>query len=209
MTLSLNEVEALAKKAARGVGYPWGLAEEAAKATRWLCGRSVDGCAELAGLLSRCDGSDLADWAPMTGNAWSARGETLCPITTGAALSDRSDALATCDLRIENVAHPMLLAPFAGLSARHLDTTVALSWDDTVVTTDGEALSVRGYAESATATVTVTTGGAMDAPRPGSTRADPDPATFERLSAFAHRTYAPATEESRIRGAGAGLSDND
>ena len=33
MSLSLNEVESTAKKAARGAGYPWGLAEEAAKAT--------------------------------------------------------------------------------------------------------------------------------------------------------------------------------
>ena len=29
------------------------------------------------------------------------------------------------------------------------------------------------------------------------------------LNTFAHRTYAPATEESRLLGAGAGLSDND
>jgi hypothetical protein len=30
-----------------------------------------------------------------------------------------------------------------------------------------------------------------------------------RLSAMAARTYAPDTEQSRISGAGAGLSDND
>ena len=33
MNLSLNEVDAMAKKAARGAGYSWGLAEEAGKAT--------------------------------------------------------------------------------------------------------------------------------------------------------------------------------
>jgi len=33
--------------------------------------------------------------------------------------------------------------------------------------------------------------------------------TVNALSAFAARTYAPATEESRLAGAGAGLSDND
>ncbi|NND22495.1 MAG: DUF3726 domain-containing protein, partial [Silicimonas sp.] len=42
MSYSLNEVEATAKKAARGAGYPWGLAEEAAKATRWLCAHDID-----------------------------------------------------------------------------------------------------------------------------------------------------------------------
>ena len=29
------------------------------------------------------------------------------------------------------------------------------------------------------------------------------------LGRFAHRTYAPATQESRLAGAGAGLTDND
>ena len=32
---------------------------------------------------------------------------------------------------------------------------------------------------------------------------------WEALSAFAHRTYVPASESSRLKGAGAGLTDND
>jgi hypothetical protein len=32
---------------------------------------------------------------------------------------------------------------------------------------------------------------------------------FKILNEYAHKTYAPATEESRRSGAGAGLSDND
>ena len=32
---------------------------------------------------------------------------------------------------------------------------------------------------------------------------------WEALSAFAHRTYVPASEASRLKGAGAGLTDND
>jgi hypothetical protein len=31
----------------------------------------------------------------------------------------------------------------------------------------------------------------------------------DRLDAYAHRTYAPATGQSRMSGAGAGLTDND
>ena len=33
--------------------------------------------------------------------------------------------------------------------------------------------------------------------------------TYNKLTALASKTYAPATEESRIAGAGAGLNDND
>ena len=35
MSHSLGEVEALARKAARGGGYSWGMAEEAGFAVRW------------------------------------------------------------------------------------------------------------------------------------------------------------------------------
>lgn len=56
MVLSLNEVQVTAKKAARGAGYPWGIAEEAGQAARWLCSHGLDGCAALAGVLARFDG---------------------------------------------------------------------------------------------------------------------------------------------------------
>ena len=36
MHASLNEIESLCKKAARGAGMSWGLAEEAGKAAKWL-----------------------------------------------------------------------------------------------------------------------------------------------------------------------------
>ena len=72
MTLSLNEIESTAKKAARGGGYPWGLAEEAASATRWLHSNDLDGCAALASLLDRVDGQEITSWSPNPcNNVWS------------------------------------------------------------------------------------------------------------------------------------------
>ena len=47
MNYSLNAVESTAKRAARGAGYPWGLAEEAGKATRWLSHQGLEGCGAL------------------------------------------------------------------------------------------------------------------------------------------------------------------
>lgn len=36
-----------------------------------------------------------------------------------------------------------------------------------------------------------------------------DPKQLERAQSLAHKTYVPATDESRLSGAGAGLTDND
>ncbi len=210
MTMSFNEVEALAKKATRGAGYPWGLAEEAAKAVRWLYARDVDGCAELAGLLAQSDGADLTAWRPVqNGSRWAPKGATLCPIATGAALSDEAEALRDGELRIDQVVHPILLAPFACMSAKHLDMRVTIAWDGTFASTDGEALSIAGAASIPVADVAVTTGGDLDQPRPYCSRAKPAPDGLALLQHLARRTFAPATDESRLKGAGAGLSDND
>lgn len=209
MNLSLNEVEALARKAARGAGYPWGLAEEAARATRWLCAHDVDGCRELAGLLAASDGADLRDRAPVPGNAWAARGGRLCPIATGAALSDRAGSLGEAGLRFENVVHPVMLVPFAGQCARQRGTVIALSWEGVVATTDGTGLCLAGATAATVASVTLTTGAELGHRRSRRSRASPDPSCYRDLHAFACRTYAPATDESRLKGAGAGLRDAD
>lgn len=213
MTLSLNEVEALAKKAARGAGYPWGIAEETGKAVRWLCAADLDGCATLAEYLTVIeeDEADFSARAPVQGDVWSSSGDRLCPLLAGAALSDVADTLKVEEVRLENVAYPILLVPFAGLSAQHLEATVALEWNDAFVATDGKSLVVRGEIKAPIASVDVRVEAGFDQACRQSicSRANPDEGTLAALSHLAHRTYAPATEASRLSGAGAGLSDND
>lgn len=211
MTLSLNEVEATAKKAARGAGYPWGLAEEAGKAVRWLCAHDFDGCAALAALLQEIDGTDIADWLPLPGDTgWTAQGTRLCPIATGSAISDRATMIGPDKVRLEEVAQPILLAPFAAMLAQQLERNVTLSVDDVRITTDGKTVSrAGGMFPSHAARACLGAGGEVGAPAPARQRAQPAPSAWSTLNAFAHRTYAPATEESRMKGAGAGTSDND
>ena len=96
MSWSLNEVEALSRKAARGAGLSWGLAEEAGRATRWLVVHGLPGPEVLLAALTRLDGLPHEARAPLDG--WQAR-DTLCPVTTGAALADTA-AAAGGDLRL-------------------------------------------------------------------------------------------------------------
>ncbi len=55
MSWSIAEVRALAVKAARGVGMPWGMAEEAGFACQWLEQHSLPGSSMLVKLLLRYD----------------------------------------------------------------------------------------------------------------------------------------------------------
>ncbi|MCP3971702.1 MAG: DUF3726 domain-containing protein [Rhodobacteraceae bacterium] len=204
MSFSLIETETLARKAARGAGMSWGLAEEAGFAVRWSEARGLPGAELLAALLQQTDGDDRALVAPQPGDVWRAEAP-FCPITAGAALADRAGMLPGQALRLGPVRYPLLLLPYLAETGQ-----AGLSWADTDIRTGG-GVTVEGDARKALATE-VTCGfaasGSLPCP-PTQWRAGVTPETLAVLNRFAHRTYAPDTEASRLAGAGAGLTDND
>lgn len=155
MNLSLSEFQALVRKAFRGAGYPWGLAEDGAAAARTLAERGEDAGAAVARLLDAVEDRDLADLMP--DENWTAAGGPACPVCVGACLSDAGNP----DVELGPVLEPSLLLP------------------------------------------------EPPAPMDRHDRVDLDPESLATLEAWAHHTYAPDTEASRIAGAGAGLTDND
>ena len=209
MSYALNEVEATAKRAARGAGYDWGLAEEASKATRWLCAQGLDGAAVLAGLLEAGFAAELSAHVPQNLDGdWQGRAP-LCPLATGAALSDCAARLKQAPQKMGPVARPAMILPFAAMAARQLGACVTVEGEEFQAITDGTALQIEGVLPDATASLTVRAEGSLSVSGPLHTRAEPEEAAWAALNRFAHKTYAPATEESRLLGAGAGLSDND
>lgn len=209
MNLSLNEMEATAKRATRGGLYSWGLAEEAAKATRWLCAHGLDGGAVLAALLQQEFAASLQDHMPMSlDEPWQCK-TTLCPLIVGVTLSDCAGRLLQGPIEMRQVAHPLLILPFAAQVARKLEHPVKVTSEGWAAVTDGTALSMPQEAPDHSEHLRIELGGVLSELRPHRTRATPTPETHAILSRFAHLTYAPATEESRRLGAGAGLSDND
>ncbi|KIC12182.1 hypothetical protein RA19_02745 [Leisingera sp. ANG-M1] len=209
MSFSLNEVEATAKRAARGAGYDWGLAEEASKATRWLCAQGLDGAAVLAGLLEGGFAANLPAHVPQNlSGSWQADA-LLCPLATGAALSDCAMRLQQAPQAMGPIAQPAFILPFAALAARRLGACVTIEGEGFQAVTDGSVLQVEGTLPDTAASLTIRAEGSLPASAPLATRAEPEEAGWAVLNRFAHKTYAPATEESRLLGAGAGLSDND
>lgn len=181
MNLSLNEVAAMAKKATRGTGFSWGHSEDAGRAIKWLCEHGSDGCGILTNYLTDLDSGAILTGAPSP--AWVASNGMLCPILTGSALSDQAGALLGQTVTLKQVAAPCLIAP----AVAHVASVTITQNDDVIVTFTGPP----------------------NAPQTLATRANTTPAAWDTLQLFAARTYAPATEESRLRGAGSGTSDSD
>lgn len=214
MTHSLNEIEALSKRAARGSGLSWGLAEEAAKGTRWLASFGLLGPQLLADLLALNDRRAEADVAPAKlDGVWHAPGGMMSPLIAGASLSDCAMRLQELgQIQLRSLSYPLLLVPFVGGAALRLGQPVSVRWDGVWVVTDGHRLCVsKGEALLAdhAQRVNVSTPAQMIGPQEPVMRAQMSTQCWSQLADFAHRTYAPATEESRLRGAGAGVTDND
>ncbi len=211
MSYSLNEIEAMAKKAARGAGYAWGPAEEAGKAVRWLESHALSGAAALVGHLNigDIDGPPTSlqgDWSSATG--------VLCPLTSGAALNDCAEQLADGHIqRLLDVDHPLLILPFAAWAALHIKAPIKVEWDGVRATTDGYRLrhdALNGDPNHRRAAVVICKmDNATDDLRAPALRGAISKDVWQALRVFAHRTYAPASEASRLLGAGAGVSDND
>ncbi|MCB1452173.1 MAG: DUF3726 domain-containing protein [Rhizobiaceae bacterium] len=216
MNLSLNEIEALCKKAARGAGMSWGLAEEAAKAARWLSAQGMEGPALLAAQLRLNDGTDYAQLAPrIEADRWSSAGRSMCPLIAGATLSDHAQLITGGSaIVLEAVSCPVLLAPFASRLASSRGEAVALSWPGCHLYFDAAGTMFCGPASDPSAgDVVAVTCEISPAQVNSSVVKGPAPAVAEAvlsyLTGLASRTYVPATEASRAQGAGSTLSDND
>ncbi|MEM7056105.1 MAG: DUF3726 domain-containing protein [Pseudomonadota bacterium] len=185
MSWSLGEIQALTTKAARGAGHPWGVAEEAGWAVRWLSSFGLPGAEAMVSVLE-----DV--------------GAKTCPISLGIAVADTQNLSPANGVKIS---HPLVLLPFLSRAAR--DGQIQIRIQDLVihVARNGTDLNVT-LLDHGILNVLMTAGARLRTPEFSRVYSIPKDALL-RLERLAHLTYAPATEASRISGAGAGLTDND
>lgn len=214
MIVSLNEIESLALKAARGAGLSWGLAEETAAAAAWLSERELPWAGTLVDLLTR----QQATCPPAISGqvlAPSRAGSCLCPILTGALLSDLGPS--TRSMEVHGVLGPLWLAPFLARWSRH-GLAARLGWAQASLVMGPHSLSelgtppVEGLVVTFASRVEIAMVPVSAAADPQRERrhgyAVPDDA-LRALQELEQRTYVPASAHSRLSGAGAGLLDND
>lgn len=193
MSYSLNEVDAMIRKAARGSGLSWGLAEDLGHYARFACqmGLSIETCfvpllqSPEALHLALIDAAELADGAlDLTGHErvvdfpilW------LCAARLFAKSHDASLLLTTSAIQLQ-------VSPEGATLSGNTDTLVAQQVPIRIARVDHTESNIVPVAQE--------------------TRADISKDALALLEELAMRTYAPETEASRLSGAGAGTHDND
>ncbi|CAN5421140.1 hypothetical protein BH10PSE7_BH10PSE7_18030 [soil metagenome] len=192
---SLNEIEAQIRKAVRGAGLSWGVAEEAGKAARPLGLLEPDSLMAFAPHLEEYQAGSWTDGIMTEGNKLKSRdGRPLSPLILGPAIYDHAYMLTAGGLDIASpIAAPALLSPYLALLGERLGRAVVLN-----PRPDG-IISVTLGSKPPPAIPSGTPQGGVAI----------SPSVWAKLDRFAALTYVPATDTSRILGAGAGLTDND
>lgn len=192
---SLNEVESLAQKAARGAGLPWGVAEDAGRSAVWLA-RHLGAC-----------------WAPSLLALLQAPPPPACsPLLLAGPLADGAVATA------EAVVAPAWLLPVLLLGPGRCNPVVLRAGaaevrcnplEDPRATVPAEALAALPAGPVAVGLREARLPALPYALPPRFRRSLVAGAVWARLESLAALTYVPASTVSRLRGAGAGLLDDE
>lgn len=214
MIATANELESLLLKAVRGAGLSWGLAEEAAAAGVWLARADL---LQVEPFVARLEAERKSSPPVSVGHAIEpvVPGTSLCPILTGAWIADQGSA-SQC-LTIKRVLSPIWLAAVVARALPRGDQ-LTVEWDGVRLMLDQagplEPIHNVSLRLAAVATDAVRlTGQCMARLRTAPPRAPsgiivPD-RDWQALQTFEQLTYVPASDRSRLSGAGAGLLDGD
>jgi hypothetical protein len=218
LDMSASEIAALTWRAARGVGFQWGEADEAAFASTWLCAEGFDWIEILLAVLRNRE-----TCAPVvSAGKWSGPAP-LCPLRAGIALGDFAmlpQGLADGELVLEPVSNPAFILPFATRASDMLARPLLVRVGDfeALLTPDmDQPFRVRfrrGAAavprEPATILISVAdkAHGATHADEPARHCGGVSPILHRELSALAMQMTVPTSALS-LAGAGAAGDDND
>lgn len=212
---SLNEIEAELRKAARGVGLSWGLAEDVGRTGRLIACFAPRHLDRLADALDDLQSGRSATY--LTSDRSGIRSDfPLSALVLASAIADRIEEVAGGTLTVTaKVAQPCLLVPALVGMAERLRRPLRLEIGS------HEVLIGRDPAPAfATLMAIATAGSILISALPRSPEFDQPSAPaqggialpdelWRRFTTFAALTYVPASDHSRLAGAGAGLSDND
>lgn len=201
MECSANELTALLYKATVGCGFPVGLAQDAARAAVWLTTRGYGGVEALLAELATVD----RDGASTVDQSCLRRGISAVDL----AIAGHPEPVTLAGLR-----QPLLVLGFAGIVTedRFGPLTIDFATGASAVVDRGDVTLAGSCPDQCDVTIHPCAEAVSPdrlAPQAYLGSISVDDELWRRATALAAHTYVPATEASRLKGAGAGLTDND
>lgn len=175
--LSLPEVNALCLRAARGVGWSWGMAEECGEAASWFAQHGLPWCEIILHCLQHPAATNIH---PAPGR-WTNTGD-ICGLHAGVTLAEFAnlpEGPTPAGPTLGNVQDARLLLPFAARCAASLNATLNIQVAD------------KDWAEVSATTLAITT----NAPHRGLVRIYIAAPTIPATHTNAHQTAPLSTQQ--------------
>ncbi len=208
MRCSLNEIEMTLRKAGRGAGFPFGLAEDVAAAAAWLCANDRDGTGAALAALA-------AGYRPRPECTFARNAITFAATPVASVGPSVVDLLIAgggrTKVRVSDIDAPLLLVGLAGSTAVASLADMRLEFDGGQAVEISAAGGIKGSTDDLSAAATLGCNmreGVRDRPVVPIGGVEVNKAIWAEITALARKTYVPESATS-LQGAGAGLTDND
>ena len=202
---SFSEIDTTSKRASKAAGFSWGIAEEVGKNMRNLEMFGLPGVKNLNLYLQKIKQS-LCEGPKKIEKENKPTSKEFCPIYCGTTFLDNCIMLEALKLiKFFNVSYPLLFLPFLSrasnivgkrISVQYEDNNFLLNFDKTIFSRNIKSDQV----------VSLTKEFSIEFLENDNSFSIKEWKELYRLS---EETFVEETESSKIKGAGAGLKDND
>ena len=128
---SLSEIDTIVKRASKGVGYSWGIAEEVGKNIKLLETYGLSGLKNLNDYFNSLKSKKFQNLTHISTENHSKI--PYCPIIAGTSFLDQIDEIKDLvDIKIENMSYPILFLPFLSRASEIIGKKISLKIDEKI-----------------------------------------------------------------------------
>ena len=201
---TLSEIDTTSKRAARGAGFSWGIAEEVGKNMRLLELFGLPGIKNLNQFLKDYKKKKFQK-VTLISDTNNANKYPFCPIILGVNFIDQVNLLdKKINIQISNVAFPLLFLPFVSRASEMIGKRIFLKIEEKEFLLNLNQSIYSNYLKNEILEVCNTINISFIE---NSNSFDEN--EWKELYKLSEDTFVEESESLKISGAGAGLTDND
>ena len=201
---TLSEIDTTSKRATRGAGFSWGIAEEVGKNMRLLELYGLPGIKNLNKFLKDYKEKQFQK-ITLISETNNASKNPFCPITLGTNFIDQVNLLdKKLNIQISNLAFPILFIPFVSRASEIIGKKIFLKVDDKEFLLNLNQSIYSNYLKNE---ILENCNNINISFLENNNSFNED--EWKELYKLSEDTFVEETESLKIGGAGAGLTDND
>ena len=201
---TLSEIDTTSKRATRGAGFSWGIAEEVGKNMRLLELYGLPGVKNLNKFLKDYKEKQFQKITLILENNNSSK-NPFCPITLGTNFIDQVNLLdKKSNIQISNLAFPILFIPFVSRASEIIGKKIFLKVDDKEFLLNLNQSIYSNYLKNE---ILENCNNINISFSENNNSFNED--EWKELYKLSEDTFVEETESLKIGAAGAGLTDND